>query len=166
MQVNTLDAQIGLGSELIDWYPDAISVPSSHLLFDLSPRTDDPLRFCTNTGSIHSMFYIPDRLERPKLLDDEPTKILYSPSVPIILPQMQKPFPSILPKEFISFLCESIVNLLLKVKPAKHEKTSSDKTSKQISIALPRKSHLQAKKRRSGNRKRVTTHKEHNYSRL
>ena len=45
MQTNTLSAQLGLGSEIIDWYWDAISVPNGHLLIDVSPRTDDRLRF-------------------------------------------------------------------------------------------------------------------------
>ena len=36
MQVNTLSTQLGLGSELVDWYRDAKSVPFSHLLIDLS----------------------------------------------------------------------------------------------------------------------------------
>ena len=76
MQVTTLSTQLGLGSELVDWYRDATSVPFGHLLIDLSPRTDDRLRYCTNTGSISSKFYIPDRLKQSKRLDDEHTKSL------------------------------------------------------------------------------------------
>ena len=98
MQVSTLSTQLGLGSELADWYRDATSVPFGHLLIDLSPRTDDRLGYCTNTGSILSKFYIPERLKQSKILHDEHTKALYSPSVPIIFPQMQKCFPSVLPK--------------------------------------------------------------------
>ena len=49
MQVTTLTTQLGLGSELVDWYRDATSIPFGHLLIDLSPRTDDRLRYCTNT---------------------------------------------------------------------------------------------------------------------
>ena len=45
MQINTLSIQLGLGSSLVDWYRDATSVPFGHLLIDLSPRTDDRLRF-------------------------------------------------------------------------------------------------------------------------
>ena len=41
MQVTTLSTQLGLGSELVDWYRDATSVPFGHLLIDLSPRSDD-----------------------------------------------------------------------------------------------------------------------------
>ena len=44
MQVNTFSSQLGLGSELVDWYRDAMSVPFGNLLIDLSPRTDDRSR--------------------------------------------------------------------------------------------------------------------------
>ena len=98
MQVTTLSTQLGLGSELIDWYRDAASVPFGHLLIDWSPRTDDRLRYCTNTGSIPSKFYIPNRLKQSKLMDDEDKKSLYSSCVPMKFPQMQKSFPSVLPK--------------------------------------------------------------------
>ena len=63
MQVTTLSTQLGLGSELVDWYRDATSVPFGHLLIDLSPRTDDRLRYCTNSGSVPSKRYIPERLK-------------------------------------------------------------------------------------------------------
>ena len=112
MQVTTLSTELGLGSELVDWYRAATSVPFGHLLIDLSPRTDDRLRYCTNTGSIPSKFYIPDRLTQSKFLHDEHTKSLYSPSVPIIFPQMQNILLQSCPKEFIRFLCDCIINLL------------------------------------------------------
>ena len=38
MQVTSLSTQLGLGSELVDWYRDATSVPFGHLSIDLSPR--------------------------------------------------------------------------------------------------------------------------------
>ena len=92
MQVTTLGAQLGIGSELVDWYRDATSVPFVHLLIDLCPRTDDGLRYCTNSGSVPSNIYIPENLKHLRTLDDEHTKFLYSPSVPTAFPQMQKPF--------------------------------------------------------------------------
>ena len=98
MQVTTLSTQMGLGSELVDWYRDATSVPFGLLLTDLSPRTDDRLRYCTNSGSVPSKFYIPERLKHLRTLDDEHVKSLYSPSVPIGFPQMQKSLSSVLPK--------------------------------------------------------------------
>ena len=98
MQVTTLSTQLGLGSELVDWYRDATTVPFGHLLIDLSQRTDDRLRYCTNSGSVPSKIYIPQRLKHLRTLDDEHTKFLYSPSVPIAFRQMQKPLSSVLPK--------------------------------------------------------------------
>ena len=64
MKVSTLSAQLVLGSQLVDWYLDATSVPYGHLLIGLSPRTDDSLRYCTNNGSIPSKLYISDRLKQ------------------------------------------------------------------------------------------------------
>ena len=92
MQVTTLGAQLSLVLDLVDWYRGATSVPFGHLLIDLSPRTDDRLRSCTKSGSLQSKFYISERLEHLRSLDDKHTKSLYSPSVPIAFPQVQKSF--------------------------------------------------------------------------
>ena len=103
MQVTTLGAQLGLGSELVDWYRDAASVPFGHLLIDLSPRTDDRLRYCTNSGSVPSNFYITDHLKHLRTLDDKHTESLYSPSVSIAFQQMQKSLSSVLPRRVYPF---------------------------------------------------------------
>ena len=58
MQIGRLSAQLALGLEIVDWYRDATSVPYGHFLIDLSPRTHDLLRYCTNTGSIPSKFFL------------------------------------------------------------------------------------------------------------
>ena len=157
MHVTTLSTQLGLGSELVEWYRDATSVPFGHLLIDLSPRTNDRLRFCTNTGSIPSKFYIPDRLKQSKVLDDEHTKSLYSPSVPIIFPQMQKSFPSVFPKRVYPVSLR-MHNKSAQRKPAKHKMTSRGKISKRGSTIVSKTYKLEAKKRHSGVRKRVTAH--------
>ena len=149
MQVTTLSTQLGLGSELVDWYRDATSVPFGHLLIDLSPRTDDQLRYCTNTGSVPSKFYIPERLKQSKHLDDEHTKSLYSPSVPIIFPQMQKSFPSVLPKRVYPVSLR-MHNKSAQRKPARHKKTSCGKISKRGSTIVSKTYNLEAKKRHSG----------------
>ena len=135
MQVTTFSTQLGLSSELAYWYRDATSVPFGHLLIDLSPRTDDRLRYCTNTGSIPSKFYIPDRLKQSKKLDDEHTKTLYSPSFPIIFPQRQKSFPSVLHKRVYPFSLQ-MHNKSAQRKPAKHKKTSRGKISKRSSTII------------------------------
>ena len=59
LQINTLGTQLGLGSQLKEWYQDATSVPYGHLLIDLSPKTVDSLRYCTNSGSAPTKFYLP-----------------------------------------------------------------------------------------------------------
>ena len=157
MQVTTLRTQLGLGSELVDWYRDATSVPFGHLLLVLSPRTGDRWRYCRNTGSIPSKFYIPERLKQSKILDDEHTKSLYCPSVPIIFPQMQKSFPSVLPKRVYPVSLR-MHNKSAQRKPAKHKKISPGKISKRGSTFVSKTYNLEAKKRHSGVRKRVTAH--------
>ena len=86
----TLSVQLGLASTPVDWYRDATSVPFGPLLIDLSPRTDDRLRYCTNSGNIPSKFYVPDNLKHLNSLDDDHTISLYSPSIPALFPRMQK----------------------------------------------------------------------------
>ena len=157
MQVTTLSTQLGLSSKLVDWYRYATSVPSDHLLIDLSPRTDDRFRYCTNTGSFPSKFYIPDRLKQSKLLDDEHTKSLYSPSVPVIFPEMQKSFPSVLPKRVYPVPLR-MHNISAQEETAKHKKTSPGKISRRCLTIVSKKYNLEAKKRHSGFRKRITAH--------
>ena len=153
----TLSTQLRLGSELVDWNRDATPVPFGHFLIDLSSRTDDRLRYCTNTGSIPSKFYIPDRLKLSKLLDDEHTKYLYSPSVPIIFPQMQKCFYSVLPKRVHSVSLR-MHNKSAQRKHARHKKKSCGKISKRNSTIVSKTYNLEAKKRHSGVRKGLTAH--------
>ena len=140
MQISTHSEQLGLGSKLFDWYRDATTIPYGQFLIDYSPRTDDRLRFRTNTGTIPSKFHIPDRLEQSKFPDDKHTKSTNSspPGVPIIFPQTQQTLHSFLPNRFHQ------VSLRMYSKPfqkklAKHYKTSRDKISERSSIALPKK---------------------------
>ena len=158
MQVTTLSTQLGLGSELVDWYRDATSVPFGHLLIDLALRIDVRLRYCLNTGSFLLKFYIPDRLKKSNILDDEHTKALYSPSVPNFFPQMQKSFPSDLPKRVYPVSLR-MHNKFAQRKPAKHKKTTRDKSSKRGSTIVSKTYNLEAKKRHSGVRKRLTANK-------
>ena len=160
MQVSTLSAQLGHEPNLVDWNWDATCVSYGHSMVDSSPRTDDQLRFCTKTGRISSKFYIPNLLTRWKFLDDEHTKFSYSPSAPIIFPQVQKSFPSVLSKRVYQVPLR-MYNKSSQSQPAKHKQTTRDKVSKRCSVVLSKKNHLEAKKRRSVIRKKVTTHKSH-----
>ena len=157
MQVNTLSTQLGLGSDLVDWYRDATSVPFGRLLIDLLPRTDRRLRYCTNTGFNPSKFFIPDRLKQSKILDDEHILTLYSASLPIIFPQMQISFPSVLPKRVYPVSLR-MHNKSAQRKPVNHKKSSRGKISKRGLTIVSRTYNLEAKKRHSGVRKRVRAH--------
>ena len=164
MQVTTLSTQLGLGSELVDWYWDATSVPFGHLLIDLSPRTDDRLRYCTNSGSVPSKFFIPERLKHLRTSDDEHTKSLYSPSVSIAFPQMQKSLSSVLPKRVYP------VSMRMHSKStqrnlASHKKTSRGKVSRRNLATIAKKNKLEAKKKRSVVRKMIATNSSHYTSR-
>ena len=147
MQVTTLGAQLGLGSELVDWYRDATSVPFGHLLIDLSPRTEDRLRYCTNSGSVSSKLYILERLKHLKTLDDEHTKRLYSPNGPIAYPQLQKPFSSFLPKRVYP-VSMRMHSKYTERKIASPGKTSGGKVSKRSLVTIAKEINLEAEKKR------------------
>ena len=69
------------------------------------------------------------------MLYDEHTKSLYSPCVPIIFPQRQESFPSVLPKRvFPVFL--RMHNKFAQRKPAKHKKSTRGKISKRGSTIV------------------------------
>ena len=158
MQLSILCAQFVPGLKLVDSYRDAKSVPYGNLLIDFLPRTDDRLRFCTNTWTISSKFYIKDWTKKSKILDDDHTKSLYTPSDPIIFPQMQKSFPSVLSKRLYQVLVR-MYSKSVQRKTAKPKKTSRYKTSKRCSLALSTENLRKLKKRNSGIWKRVTTQK-------
>ena len=160
MQVTTLSTQLGLGSELFDWYRYATSVLFGHLLIDLSPRTDDRLRYCTNSGSVPSKVFIPERLKHLRTLDDEHTKSLYSPSVPIAFPQMQKSLSSILPK-IVHPVAMRMHSKSTQTKLAKLKKTSRGKVSRLSVATIAKTNNLEAKKKRSVVRKRIATNSRH-----
>ena len=164
MQITTLSTQLGLGSELVSWYRDATSVPFDHLLIDLSPRTDDRLRYCTNSGSVPSKFHIPERLKHLRTLDDEHTKSLYSPSVPIAFPQVQEPLSSVLPKRVFP-VSMRMHSKSTQRKLASHKKTSRGEVSRRSLVSIAKKNNLEAKKKRSFVRKSIATHSSYYTSR-
>ena len=165
MQVTTLSSQLGLGSQLVDWYRDATSVPFGHLLIDVSPRTDNRLCCCINSGSVPSKFYIPERLKHLRTLDDEHTKSLYSTSVPIAFPQMQKSLSSVLPKRVYPVSMRMHSKSAQKKLANRKKKTSRGKFSKQSAVTIAKKNNLEAKKKRSVARKGIATNSSHYTSR-
>ena len=85
LQINALSQQPVLGSQWKDWYQDATSIPYEHLLIDLTTKTFDLLRCCTNSSSVSSKFYLPAGTET-KILDDEHTIRLNNPIIPKKIP--------------------------------------------------------------------------------
>ena len=164
MQVTTLSSQLCPGSELVDWYRDATSVPFGHLLIYLSPRTDDRLRYCTNSGSVASKFHLPERLKHLRTLDDEHTKSLYSPTVPIAFQQKQKPLSSVLPKR-VRQVSMRMHSKSTQRKLASHKKTSRGKVSRRSLATIAKKNNLEAKKKSSVVRKRIASNSSHYTSR-
>ena len=59
LQINALSRQLGLGSQLKEWYQVEAIIPYGHLLIDLTPKTVDSLRYCTNSDSVPSKFFLP-----------------------------------------------------------------------------------------------------------
>ena len=104
-------------------------------MIDLLPRTDDRLRYRTNSGSVPSKFFIPERLKHSRTLDDEHTKSFYSASVPIAFPQMQMSLSSVLPKRVypVSMRMHSKAT---QRKLASHKKTSRGKVSRRRLVSV------------------------------
>ena len=99
LQINTLSQQLGLGSQLKEWYQEVTFSPYGHLLIDLTPKTVNSLRYCTNRGSILSKFYLPAGTET-KFLDDEHRIRLYTRNISSIFPKTSKTIHTPLSKKF------------------------------------------------------------------
>ena len=137
MQVTTLGAQLGLGSQLVDWYRKATSVPFGQLLIDLSPRTDNGLLYRTKSGFLQSNFYIPERLKHLKTLDNEHANSFFSSGVPIAFPQTQKSLSSVLPQRVYLFSMRAHnKSTQRKLKLASHKKTTRGKISRRRLVTI------------------------------
>ena len=103
LQINTSSKHLGLGYQLKEWYQDTTSVPYGHLISDLTQKTVDSLRYCSNSGSVPTQLYLPCRIET-KFLDDEYTIRLYSPTTSKFFPKASKTIRSQLSKKiFVKF---------------------------------------------------------------
>ena len=157
-QVATLSVQLGLGSFLVDWYRDATSVPFVHLLIDLSPRTDDRLRYCTNSGNIPSKFYVPDNLKHLKYLDDEHTKSLYSPSIATLFPRMQNSVSKNMSKRIYP-ISQRVHRQPAARKFVRSKKKSRPKIQRRNSQSVFKQSNMEATKKSTFVAKRIIAHK-------
>ena len=87
LQINTLGTQLGLGSQLKEWYQDATSVLYGHLLIGL-PQKQLTLFDIEQTAP--TKFYLPKHSQGITFLDDERTISLYAKHVPKLDSKMQK----------------------------------------------------------------------------
>ena len=157
-QVATLSVQLGLGSTLVDWYRDARSTPFGQLLIDLSPLTDDCLRYCTNSGNIPSKFYVPDNLKHLKYLDDEHTKSLHSPSLPTLFLPMQNSVSKNLSKRFCP-ISQTVHRQPAARKLVRSKKKSSLEVQRQNSRTIFKKNNSEATKKSTFVAKTIIAHK-------
>ena len=157
-QVATLSVQLGFRSTLVDWYRDATSAPFGHLLIDLSPRTDDRLRYCTNSGQIPSKFYVPDNLKHLKYLDDEHTKSLYSPSIPVLFPPVRNSVSKNLSKRFYP-ISQRVHRQPAARKLVRSKKKTRPKVQRRNSRTVFKKNKSEATKRSPFVAKRIIAHK-------
>ena len=111
-----------------------MSVPYGQLLIDLSTRRDDRTHYCSNSGPIPSIFLF-ERLKCIKSLDDEHTTFLYSPSVPIFFPQVQKLISAAMSKDIYSVSFQKQSKFASK-RPKKHRTKASSRVSKKGSPFL------------------------------
>ena len=104
MQINTLSAELGLWSEVVDWCRDATSVPCSNSLINLSPRTDDWICYCTNTGSVPRSYISRNSWSNQNFWTMNTQKLpLLSKCSNHFFPHMEKSFPAVLPKTVCQF---------------------------------------------------------------
>ena len=75
-QIDVQRKPLGLGNTLRKWYADATSIPYGHLMIDLSPKTNDLLRY--STDSFPTKFFSPSSRSRVKLINDQNSGLLYS----------------------------------------------------------------------------------------
>ena len=118
------------------------------------------LWFCWLTLVAFGEFIFENRLKQSKVLDVQHRKFFYSPSVLIFFPQMQRSFPSVLPKRVYP-VSMRMHKQSTQWKPAKNKRTSRGKVSKRSSTTFSKTYNLEAKKRYSGVRKRLTA--QYNY---
>ena len=129
MNFSTLSVQLELRSELNDWNRNATSVPYGLLLTFLSPRTEDGLRYSTNTNFNPSNFWIPSSWSFWNRWAMKTNNIFTLQVLQSFPPNCKSPFIQCCPKDFIRFLCEGLKNMLKKTSNA--WKVIIWKTSKQ-----------------------------------
>ena len=135
-----------------------MSVPFGHLLIDFSLRTEDRLRYCTNSGKISSKFYVCDNLKPLKYLDDEHTKSLCSPSVPAVFLRMQNSGSKNLSKRIYP-ISQRVQRQPAARKFVRSKKKTRPKVQRRNSRTVFKKINLEATEKSTFVEKRIIAHK-------
>ena len=101
LQTNTLRQQLGLQSQLKEWYQDATSITYGLFLIDFTPKTVDSLKYCANSGSTQPKISFTSK-NRHKNLEDEHNIRLYTPNISNVFPKTIKTIHPPLFKKFHS----------------------------------------------------------------
>ena len=129
LQINTLSQQLGLGSQLKEWYQEVTtSVPYGHWLIDLTPKTVDSHSYCSNSRSVPTSFCLPAGIET-KLLNNECTIRLYSPIILKNFSKTSKTIHSQLSGKFLS-VSERVFSKPIKRRPSGSLERRRSKISK------------------------------------
>ena len=99
-QIDVLGKQLGLGNTLRKWYADATSTPYGHLMIDLSPKTNDLLRYSTDVTSFPTKFYLPSSRSRVTQINDQKSGLLYSKALSNFQHSIPEDFPEVLFQRF------------------------------------------------------------------
>ena len=75
-QIDVLKKQLGLGTTLRKEYTDATSIPNGHLMVDLSPKSNDFLRYSTDVISYPTNFHLPSSRSRVTQINDRKSGLL------------------------------------------------------------------------------------------
>ena len=75
-QIDVPGKQHGLGNTQWKWYADATSIPYGYPMIDLSPKTNDILRYSTEVTSFPTNFYSPSSRSRITQINDQKSGLL------------------------------------------------------------------------------------------
>ena len=139
LQIKTLSQQIGLGSQLKEWYQDATSIPYSHSLIEFTPKTVDSIKILHKKRFSSITFFYRNR---NKVLDDERTIRLYTYNISNIFPKTSRTIHPPLSKKVHS-VPQRILSKLATRRDTGSAKSRGKKTSKKISVFTRRKTSLQ-----------------------
>ena len=112
LQKNTLSQQLGLGSQLKDWYTKATSIPYVHLIIDLTPKQSTLFDFVQIVDRFLQFFSFHNINSRPHFRVMSTQHLSTLTTFQSYSRNFKRTYLKNCPKEFFQFLYECIVNML------------------------------------------------------